>query len=101
MFSCAWQCTCSSQGMISSIESHPSSSLDGGLGARHLPYLMRALLTAFFFVSAACAQDRPALNEFSTWFGGQFANKHAFSDTVNGRLYQVESRYSRLVYTGG
>ncbi|MGA7767186.1 MAG: acyloxyacyl hydrolase [Candidatus Sulfotelmatobacter sp.] len=28
-------------------------------------------------------------------------NKHAFSDTVYGRLYQLENRYSRLVYTGG
>jgi hypothetical protein len=47
-----------------------------------------ALLAALFFVGSACVQQRPAVNEFTTWFGGQFANKHAFSDTVDGRLYQ-------------
>jgi hypothetical protein len=63
--------------------------------------LVRLLGALLVFVSSACAQERAALNEYTTWFGGQFANKHAFADTVNGRLYQLESRYSRLVYTGG
>ena len=82
-------------------KTHLTSSPDGGLRARHLPHLMCALVAALFLVTAACAQERPALNEFTTWFGGQLANKHAFSDTVDGRLYQLEKRYSRLVYTGG
>lgn len=87
--------------MMAIIKSHLTNPPDGGLRARHLPHLKRALVAALFFVGTACAQDRPALNEFTTWFGGQFANKHAFSDTVDGRLYQVENRYSRLVYAGG
>ena len=59
------------------------------------------VFAVLLFAGFASAQDRPALNEFTTWFGGQFANKHAFSDTVNGRLYQVENRYTRLIYAGG
>ena len=62
---------------------------------------MCTAFAVFLFAGCASAQDRPALNEFTTWFGGQFANKHAFSDTVNGRLYQVENRYTRLIYAGG
>src|ERR1700757_3558480 len=80
LFACAWQLTCSSPGMMVIIKSHLTSPPDGGLRARHLPYLMHALLAALFFVGSAFAQDRPAVNEFTTWFGGQFANKHAFSD---------------------
>ena len=82
-------------------KSHLTSPTDGGLNARHLPYLMRALVAVLLFVGSACAQERPALNEFTTWFGGQFANEHAFSETENGRLYQLESRYTRLIYAGG
>ena len=96
-----WQFRCSSQGMIVLIKSRSGSVLDSPSLVRHLSHLMRVFAAALFFVSAACAQDRPALNEFTTWVGGQFANMHAFSDTVNGRLYQVENRYSRLVYVGG
>lgn len=83
------------------IQSHLTSSSIGGLHARHLPYLEGALVVLLLFVGVACAQERPALNELNTWFGGQFANKHAFSDTVNGRLYQLEDRYSRLVFVRG
>jgi hypothetical protein len=82
-------------------QSHLTSPPDGGLNARHLPYLMRALVAALFLVGSACAQEWPTLNEFTTWFGGQFANEHAFSETDNGRLYQIESRYTRLIYAGG
>lgn len=84
------------------IKSHLTSPPDGGLRARPLPHLKRALVAALFCLAGtACAQERPALNEFTNWFGGQFANKHAFSDTVDGRLYQLENRYSRLVCVGG
>lgn len=83
------------------IKNHLSSSPIGGLRARHLPQLICTAAALLIFAGSACAQDRPAMNEFTTWFGGQFANKHAFSDTVNGRLYQVENRYSRLIYAGG
>jgi len=85
------------------IKPHLTSPSDGGLRARHLPRLMCAIVVACYFLSTAHAQKAqhgPALNEFTTWFGGQLANKHAFSDTVNG-LYQLESRYSSLVYAGG
>ena len=62
---------------------------------------MCTAFAVFLFAGCASAQDRPAPNEFTTWFGGQFANKQAFSDTVHGRLYQVENRYTRLIYAGG
>jgi len=83
------------------IKSHLTSPPDGGLRARLLPHLKRALAAALLFVGTAYSQEQQALNEFTTWFGGQFANKHAFSDTVDGRLYQSESRYRRLVYVRG
>jgi len=86
--------------MMVIMKSNLSSPPIGGLRARHLPLVCTAF-AVLLFAGCACAQDRPALNEFTTWFGGQFANKHAFSDTVNGRLYQVENRYTRLLYAGG
>jgi len=76
--------------MIVLIKSHSGNVLDSPSLVGHLLLLMRVFAAALFFVSAACAQERPALNEFTTWFGGQFANKHAFSDTVDGRLYQLK-----------
>lgn len=85
-------------GIMVITNSHLTTPHDGGLYARHLPHLMRSLFVALLFVGAACAQDQPALNEFTTWFGGQFANKHAFSETNNGRLYRLETRFSRLIY---
>ena len=36
--------------------------------------------------------------EVAIWFGGQFRDAHAFSETSNARLYQLESRYGRLVF---
>jgi opacity protein-like surface antigen len=59
------------------------------------------LFTATFLVSVACAQDRAvqAHNEFGIWFDGQFGNGHAFGATTDSRMYQVEARYGRLVYT--
>ena len=83
------------------IKSHLTSPPDGGPRARHLPQFMFAIFAVLFLGGVACAQDRPALNEYTTWFSGQFANEHAFSsDTNNSRMYELETRYSRLVYTG-
>ena len=61
---------------------------------------MSILFTTTFLVGLACAQERGgAGNEFGVWFDGQFGTGHAFSSTINSRMYQVEGRYSRLVYT--
>ena len=62
-----------------------------------------APMFTFVFSSSARAQEqaadrRPANNEFAIWFGGQFGDAHAFSETTNARLYQLESRYGRLVF---
>lgn len=60
-----------------------------------------ALLATVFtivFATSACAQERPANTEIAIWFGGEFGDAHAFSETVNARLYQLESRYGRLVF---
>jgi hypothetical protein len=61
--------------------------------------LLSILFTTTFLVSLACAQDQSAQNEFGIWIDGQFGNGHAFGSTVDSRLYQVEARYGRLVYT--
>lgn len=63
-----------------------------------------ALIATLLCVGAASAQEQkqPAMNQFTTWVSGQFANAHSFSsDTVNSRMYEVEWRYSRLVYMRG
>jgi hypothetical protein len=87
--------------MMVTIKSHLTSPPNGGPRARHLSLLKHAVVAALFFVGVACGQDRPALNEFTTWFGGQLENGHAFSNTNNGRLYLLENRYSRLIYADG
>jgi hypothetical protein len=69
--------------------------------ARGLAQVMCAAVAALLFLGCALAQEQPAANQFSAWFGGQFQNEHAFSDTVDGRMYQLEMRYSRLVYSRG
>lgn len=57
-----------------------TNSPNGGLHARHLP-LQRALVALLLLAGlAACAQDRPALNGFTTWFGDRCANGYAFSN---------------------
>ena len=37
-------------------------------------------------------------NEFSVWFDGRFASAHAFSEETNGRLYQLEGRYTHMIF---
>lgn len=102
-----WHITCIRQGMISSfISPRPDARLEHP-SAKFVPALFRiiaALIATLCFVGAASAQEqpRPALNQYTTWFSGQFANAHSFSsDTDNSRMYQLESRYSRLVYARG
>lgn len=60
-----------------------------------------ALLTAMLaiiFPGAARAQERPLNNGYAVWFGGQFASGHPFDESTNGRIYQVEGRYTRVVF---
>ena len=61
--------------------------------------LLRILSATTFLVGLACAQDQPSQNEFTFWFEGQFGNGHAFASTIDSRMYQIEARYGRLVYT--
>jgi hypothetical protein len=86
--------------MMAITKSHLTNPPDGGPRARLLPHVMCTLVAAFFLVSSPCAQERPAFNKVTTWFGGQGANKHAFSNTVDDHFYQLDNRYSRL-YGGG
>jgi hypothetical protein len=48
--------------------------------------------------SASAQEQRHAYSEYTYWFGSGFGNGHAFSSTVNGTNYQLESRYERLIY---
>jgi opacity protein-like surface antigen len=52
----------------------------------------------FLITSASAQEQRHAYNEYTYWFGGAFENGHAFSSTIGGRNYQLESRYERLMY---
>ena len=36
-------------------------------------------------------------NEFAVWLDGQFTSAHAFNETTNGRIYQIETRYTRIL----
>ena len=56
------------------------------------------LLTATFLVSSLHAQDHAGGNEYGIFFGGQFANGHWVGSTTNSRMYEVEGRYSRIVW---
>lgn len=61
--------------------------------------LLAAIVIGMFFVTSAPAQEQQhAYSEYTDWFGGAFENGHAFSSTVGGRNYQIESRYERLMY---
>jgi hypothetical protein len=66
---------------------------------RGVSLLLRILSTATFLVGIAYAQDRPSQHEFAFWFEGQLGNGHAFASTIDSRMYQIEARYGRLVYT--
>jgi hypothetical protein len=60
--------------------------------------LLGITMLGMFCAGSVCAQERARNNEFAVWFGGQFAPGHAFSEETNGRLYQIEGRYTRLLF---
>jgi len=60
--------------------------------------LSNVLLIIVFLATPSCAQDLNARNEFGAWFSGQFESGHVLGSTINGRMYQFEGRYARLVY---
>jgi opacity protein-like surface antigen len=67
---------------------------------RGVSLLLSLVFTTTFLVNVGCAQERATHNnEFGVWFDGQFGNGHAFGSTIDSRMYQVEVRYGRLVYT--
>lgn len=62
-----------------------------------------SVLAAMMIIAAlpkpAIAQEQEhPYSEYTVWFGGSFENGHAFSSTINGRNYQLETRYERLIY---
>ena len=57
-----------------------------------------ANVIAFVLVSSAIAQEQRAYGEYSLWSSGAFANGHAFASTMDGRNYQLQARYARLIY---
>lgn len=67
--------------------------------ARGVSLFWRILSTAIFLISLARAQDQPSQNEYAFWLEGQLGNGHAFASTTDTRMYQIEGRYGRLVYT--
>lgn len=60
--------------------------------------LLIGLLIATFLVSSLHAQDRAGGNEYGILFGGQLANPQWIGTTTNTRMYEVEGRYSRIVF---
>ena len=65
-----------------------------------------SVLSAMIIIAAlpkpAIAQEQEhAYSEYTVWFAGAFENGHAFSSTINGRNYQLETRYERLIYWSG
>lgn len=64
----------------------------------HVLAVAATILIAMFLSTTAIAQEQPAYSEYTYWFDGSFENGHAFSNTINARNYQFESRYERLIY---
>ena len=60
-------------------------------------FLVAVTLLTTFFAEPGSAQERPLNNEFAVWFVDQFATGHAFSEEANGRIEQVETRYTRMI----
>jgi len=60
---------------------------------------LAGIFIGMFLLTPAFAQEqRHAYSEYTCWFGGALANGHVFSSTGNGRNYQLENRYERLIY---
>ena len=61
-----------------------------------------ALAVALLITMPGLAQEQQhSYSEYTYWLDGAFGNGHAFSSTVDGRNYQLESRYERLIYWKG
>jgi len=45
------------------------------------------------------ARAAEADHKVGLWFEGQFANAHAFGSVIDSRMYQIEARYTRVVYS--
>jgi len=60
--------------------------------------LLGTTMLGMFCAGSVCAQERPRNNEYAVWFTKQFAPGHAFNETTDGRLYQIEGRYTRLLF---
>jgi opacity protein-like surface antigen len=85
------------QTLQNKFQSHPVL-----FGSRRVSILWMAILAMPLFLTSAQAQERPRGNELGLWFSTQFENGYAFgSSTTNARMYQLEGRFSRLVYTRG
>jgi len=56
------------------------------------------MLGMLLCAGSVCAQERPRNNEYAVWFVKQFAPGYAFSEETHGRLYQIEGRYTRVVF---
>jgi hypothetical protein len=60
--------------------------------------LVGTTMSGMFCAGSVGAQERPRNNEYAVWFVKQFAPGYAFSEETNGRLYQIEGRYTRVVF---
>ncbi len=83
--------------------------------ANHLAFLNQKLWLVFprltsafllfiviFIPASDLAQEsRRSYSEYTCWLNGAFANGHAYSNTLDGRNYQLEYRYERLLYQRG
>src|SRR6267142_542642 len=61
-------------------------------------FLLGTTMLGMFCAGSVCAQERPRNNEYAVWYTKQFAPGHAFSETTDGRLYQIEGRYTRMLF---
>ena len=61
-------------------------------------FLLGTTMFGMFCAGSICAQERPRNNEYAVWYTKQFTPGHAFSETTDGRLYQIEGRYTRMLF---
>jgi len=65
---------------------------------RKMTQLLIGLLMATLLVSPLHGQERAGGNEYGIAFGGQLANAQWVGTTTNSRMYEIDGRYSRIVY---
>lgn len=76
----------------------PLSSARLGVWVKRRIFFPLSML--FATMSLLCAaRASEADNKVGLWFEGQFANAHALGSIIDSRMYQIEARYTRLVYT--